>query len=217
MQDGETGKVACDHYNRYVDAVKLMARLGVDAYRFSIAWPRGIPEGHGRVNQAGLDFYSRLVNERFSWGIEPFVTLYHWDLPQSLQGKGRWLNRDSVKWFKEFTITAANHLSDRVKFWISLNEPWVVSYLGHMWGRYAPGIKDPTTAIQVSHNLLISHGDAVSVLRDISEDVQVGIALNLTLSYLATRSDKDQQAASRIDGFWNRRYFVQGLMMGANK
>lgn len=137
--NGDTGDVACDHYHRYPEDVALLRDLGVDSYRFSIAWPRIVPDGSGAVNPKGLDFYSRLVDELLAAGIEPAATLYHWDLPQALEDRGGWRVRETAERFAEYTAVVAEHLSDRVPRWITLNEPWCSSFLGYSIGRHAPG------------------------------------------------------------------------------
>ena len=144
--NGDTGDVADDHYHRWPQDVALMQSLGLKAYRFSIAWPRIIPDGIGAVNDAGLDFYDRLVDGLLAAGIEPFVTLYHWDLPQALQDRGGWPNRDSAAWFADYTAVVSRRLGDRVHNWITLNEPWVSAFVGYMMGMHAPGIRDPKDA-----------------------------------------------------------------------
>lgn len=155
--DGSTGDVACDHYRRWREDIALMKELNVKAYRFSIAWTRIIPQGAGPVNPKGLDFYDRLVDGLLEAGIKPFVTLYHWDLPQALQDIGGWANRDVAYYFADYAAAVAHRLGDRVKHWMTHNEPWVVSWVGYGWGHHAPGIKNPKVALQVAHHLLLSH------------------------------------------------------------
>ena len=166
VQDGDRGGIACDSYHRYQDDIKLMKAISLNAYRFSIAWSRIFPQGKGQINQRGLDFYERVVDELLDSGIEPFVTLYHWDLPQALQEEGGWANKDTVGYFKDYAEEVSKKLGDRVHFWITHNEPWVVSFLGHHSGIHAPGIKNLSTALKVSHHLLLSHGETVAVIRD---------------------------------------------------
>src|SRR3989337_2679498 len=149
--NGDTGDVACDHYHRYKEDVALMKELGLKSYRFSIAWPRVFPQGKGAVNQKGLDFYSRLVDELLAAGIAPFPTLSHWDLPQALQDEGGWGNRDVAQYFADYCATVVNHLGDRVKSWIIFNEPFVFTVLGYMAGYHAPGLRDPSTALKTTH------------------------------------------------------------------
>ena len=204
VTNGDTGDIADDHYHRWQDDVALMKSLGLKAYRFSISWPRVLPDGEGAVNERGLDFYDRLVDALFEAGIQPFVTLYHWDLPQALQEKGGWGNRAIVDRFARYTEVVAQRLGDRVKNWITLNEPHVFAYVGHYFGRHAPGLHSLPTANQVAHNALISHGRAVAVLRALWPDAQAGITLNLSLSYPASSMPADQQAARVGNGHLNR-------------
>ena len=156
--NGDTGDAADDHYHRWQDDIGLIKALGLKAYRFSIAWPRVLPEGTGAVSEPGLDFYDRLVDGLLAAGVQPFVTLYHWDLPQALQEKGGWADRSIIEAFARYTEVVAERLGDRVKHWITLNEPHVFAYAGHYWGRHAPGIRHLPTANQVAHNSLVAHG-----------------------------------------------------------
>ncbi len=165
VDNGDTGDVACDHYHRWRDDVALMKELGLKAYRFSVAWPRILPDGRGEVNQTGLDFYSQLVDALLEVGIEPFITLYHWDLPQILQDEGGWPVRGIVDAFIEYTDVVSRALGDRVKKWITLNEPWVSAFVGYSMGHHAPGHTNQDEAIAASHHLLLSHGRAVPVIR----------------------------------------------------
>jgi beta-glucosidase len=203
--NGDTGNVACDHYHRYAEDVELMKKLGLQTYRFSIAWPRIYPLGKGKVNKAGLEFYSRLVDRLLDAGILPFVTLYHWDLPQALQEIGGWPNRDVAYYFRDYAVTVAEVLGDRVKHWITHNEPWVTAVLGYQMGIHAPGVKDNAASVLAAHNLMLSHGEAVRALRQvIGEDAQLGITLNFSPAYPATDSAEDAAAARKADGFSNR-------------
>ena len=214
--NGDSGLVACDHYHRYGEDVALMRELGVKAYRFSIAWPRILPDGRGQVNPAGLDFYDRLVDTLLDAGIEPFVTLYHWDLPQALQDEiGGWGSRETSYAFANYADIVSRHLGDRVQNWITLNEPYVSTFMGHEMGRMAPGLKDPRLAWQVSHHLLLGHGLAVPILRANSgPQARVGITLNLTPMYAATASAEDQSAAQLVDGKLNR-WFLDPVFKGS--
>lgn len=209
IADGATGDVACDHYHRYRDDVALMRELNLNAYRFSIAWPRILPEGTGAVNQAGLDFYSRLLDTLLEAGITPLVTLYHWDLPQVLQDRGGWANRATADAFADYVDVVTRALGDRVPMWITHNEPWCTAFLGYQMGIFAPGIKDMKTALQVSHHLLLSHGLAVPVIRANAPQAKVGIAPNYTPAYPPPGSDKpeDVEAARIFDGHFNRWFF----------
>ncbi|MEO8972603.1 MAG: GH1 family beta-glucosidase [Ktedonobacteraceae bacterium] len=213
---GETGDIACDHYHRYPQDIQLMQELGLRNYRFSIAWPRILPNGRGQVNAAGLDFYERLVDALLSAGIEPFVTLYHWDLPQALQDEvGGWGSRETSHAFANYADVVSRRLGDRVKYWITLNEPWVSSFVGNEMGVHAPGIQDSRTAWQVSHNLLLGHGLAVPILRaNGTPDTRVGITLVLTPVEPATDSPEDQQLAVAADCKSNR-WFLDPIFRGS--
>lgn len=208
--NGDTGDVACDHYHRWQDDIQLMRELGLQAYRFSVAWPRILPEGRGRINEAGLAFYDRLVDGLLEAGITPWVTLYHWDLPQALDDAGGWTNRATVDAFAEYTEIVTQRLGDRVKHWITLNEPWCSSFLSYYIGEHAPGHKNFPEALQAVHTLLLAHGQAVPIVRRNSPDAQVGITLNLSQAYPATESPADQAAAWRYDGYFNR-WFLDPL------
>ncbi|HOG46796.1 MAG TPA: GH1 family beta-glucosidase [Anaerolineae bacterium] len=214
-ENGDTGDVASDHYHRWRQDVGLMKELGLNAYRFSIAWPRIIPDGSGAANQAGLDFYDRLVDALLAAGIEPFPTLYHWDLPEALYDKGGWLNRDAAGWFADYAAVVSSRLGDRVRRWITHNEPFVAAFEGYALGSHAPGLNDPKAALQVAHHLLLSHGRAVPILRQNSEaGAQVGIALNLSWVDPASERQADVEAAQRFDGLLNR-LFLDPLFRGA--
>ncbi len=203
--DGSNGDVACDHYHRWEDDIALMQSMGLDAYRFSIAWPRILPDGTGAVNQAGLDFYSRLVDGLLEAGIKPFATLYHWDLPQALQDRGGWPERATAEAFAEYADVISRHLGDRVKNWITHNEPWCVSFLSHQIGEHAPGWKDNwPAALHAAHHVLLSHGMAVPLIRANSADSEVGITLNFSWIEAASRSAADLTAANWADGYSNR-------------
>ncbi|MBZ0310033.1 MAG: beta-glucosidase [Anaerolineae bacterium] len=214
VTNNEHGDVACDHYHRYQEDVALMKDLGIQAYRFSIAWPRVMPEGIGRVNEPGLDFYNRLVDELLAAGIRPFVTLYHWDLPQALQDKGGWANRDILGWFSDYTALMAKTLGDRVKDWMTINEPFVVSFVGHHQGRHAPGIRHLPTAIKVAHHELLAHGKAVPIIREQVPGASVGIVLDYGPAYPASDSEQDKDAARRWDGYHNR-WFLDPIFKGS--
>ncbi|MEO8612029.1 MAG: GH1 family beta-glucosidase [Chloroflexota bacterium] len=214
VQDGDNGDVACDHLHLYKEDVKLMADLGVQAYRFSVAWPRVIPEGTGRINEQGLDFYDKLVDELLKYGIQPWLTLNHWDFPQALQLKGGWANPDSVKWFAEYTDVMTRSLGDRVLGWITHNEPWCVSILSNLLGIHAPGLNDPPTAYRVAHHLNLSHGAAMGVIRQNCPGVPAGITLNLSPAVPASDSPEDAQAAQFFDGSFNR-WFLDPIFKGS--
>lgn len=211
VQDGDTGDMACDHYHRWEDDLKMIKALGLKAYRFSAAWPRVLPSGSGSVSEAGLDFYSRLVDGLLKLDIEPYVTLYHWDLPQKLQDKGGWPARGVVDAFVEYTDIVTRALGDRVKNWITLNEPWVSAFVGYKDGRHAPGHFSLDEALAASHHLLLSHGMAVPVIRSNSRGANVGITLNLSPQYPASPSIADRVAATANDGYLNR-WFLDPLV-----
>ena len=210
IEDGSTGDVACDHYHRWREDVALMKEMGLHAYRFSIAWPRVLPEGRGRANPAGLDFYSRLVDALLEVGIEPFVTLYHWALPQVLQDQGGWPARDSAEAFVEYADLVSRRLGDRVKYWMTFNEPYVSALIGYLEGRHAPGHTDLDEALAAAHHLLLAHGWAVPVIRRNSPEAGVGIVLNLSGQVPASPSAADRAAAWRHDGIVNR-WFLDPL------
>ena len=214
VRNGDTGEVACDFYHRYRDDVALMRELGLDAFRFSIAWPRVLPEGRGRVNDAGLDFYDRLVDELLANEIEPFVTLFHWDTPQALEDEGGWPARSTAEAFVEYAEVVAARLGDRVRHWITHNEPWVYAWIGHSWGQHAPGRTSESDAVAAAHHLLLSHGWAAEAIRRVARDSQVGITLNLAHSYPASDTPEDEAAAWHVDGEGNR-WFLDPLFRGS--
>jgi beta-glucosidase len=205
MVNGDTGDVACDHYHRYAEDVSLMRELGLGTYRFSISWSRVLPNGTGRVNQAGLDFYKRLVDELQNAGIRPMATLYHWDLPAALDDRGGWLNRDVADWFAEYANVVFNALDDRVELWATLNEPWVVVDGGYLHGALAPGHRNLFEAPVASHNLLRAHGRAVEAYGANGKH-QIGIVVNLEPKYAASDSAEDRAANERADAYMNRHY-----------
>lgn len=213
VSDGSTGDVACDHYRLWREDVALMRELGLDAYRFSISWPRVVPEGRGPVNQAGLDFYDRLTDGLLEAGIVPFVTLYHWDLPQGLQDQGGWADRDTAQHFATYTGAVVNRLADRVANWITINEPAVVAYNGHLWGEHAPGMRSLRLAYAAAHNVLRAHGLAMQVIRAAAPGIQAGITLNLTPMHPASDRNEDEEATRLADGFQNRR-FLDPVLLG---
>ena len=200
IEDGSNANVACDHYHRYADDIALMASLGVGAYRFSVAWPRILPAGHGAVNTAGLDFYDRLVDSLLAAGVAPWITLYHWDLPQVLEDAGGWTNRLTVDAYVELADAVSERLGDRVAHWITHNEPWCVSVLGHAQGAHAPGKRSWPDALAASHHLLLSHGRAAPVIRSNAPQSRVGITLNVSECEPASPSEADQIAARQFDG-----------------
>ncbi|HEU4959225.1 MAG TPA: GH1 family beta-glucosidase [Sphingomonas sp.] len=207
---GDTGDVACDHYRRWREDVALMKALGLKAYRFSIAWGRVLPEGTGRVNAAGLDFYERLVDELLANGIEPLATLYHWDLPAALDDKGGWLNRDSADWFADYGRVLFERLDGRVKKWVTLNEPWVVTDGGYLHGALAPGHRNMFEAPIASHNLMRAHGAAVQAYRA-SGAHEIGLVVNIEPKYAASDSPEDQAARARAEAYMNRQYLEPAI------
>jgi beta-glucosidase len=213
VRNGDTGDVACDHYNRWPEDLALLSDLGIRAYRFSIAWPRVVPDGCGAPNQRGLDFYRRLVEGLRERGIAPFATLYHWDLPQALQDRGGWVNRDCAAWFAEYAATCFESLGDVVDRWITINEPWVVSVLGHGLGIKAPGHRDWREALVVGHHTLVAHGLAVRALRSSRPDSEVGITLDFTPADPASDDPRDVAAAARENGHKNR-WFPEAVLRG---
>ena len=211
---GETGAVAVDHYHRWSDDVDLMADLGLGAYRFSIAWPRVQPDGRGSGNAAGIAFYDQLVDRLLEKGITPWATLYHWDLPESLEQAGGWPVRETAEHFADYTTIIAEALGDRVKHWITLNEPWCAAYLGYASGIHAPGRTEPAAAVAASHHLLLGHGLAVDRLREAVADVQVGVTLNLYPVTPIDDSGRHDEAVRRIDGLMNR-WFLDPVLKGS--
>jgi beta-glucosidase len=205
-RNGDTGEPGCDHYNRFKTDLDLMKEMNLEAYRFSTSWSRVLPTGRGAVNEKGMGFYERLVDGLLERDITPWLTLYHWDLPQALEDKGGWVARDTVHAFEEYTQVMSERLGDRVKHWITHNEPWCTAYLGYQTGYFAPGIKDIKQAIQVSHHLLLSHGLSVPIIRANSQNAKAGITLNLSPIHALTDSSEDLAAAKRLDGTSNRWY-----------
>ena len=205
-RNGDTGEPGCDHYNRLESDLDLMKELNLEAYRFSVSWSRVLPSGRGRVNQKGLSFYERLVDGLLERNITPWLTLYHWDLPQALEDAGGWSARDTVFAFEEYAHVLSECLGDRVKHWITHNEPWCAAYLGYQTGYFAPGVQDTKRAVQASHHLLLSHGLSVPIIRSNSSDAKVGITLNLWPVHAATDSSEDLAAAKRLDALNNRWY-----------
>jgi len=211
VKEGHTGEVACDHYHRWPEDFDIAKQLGVNAYRFSIAWPRIFNyEKSSSPNVAGLDFYDRLVDGMLARGLEPWATLYHWDLPQHLQDQGGWANRTTVEAFVNYTDAITRRLGDRIQHWITHNEPWCTAFLGNKEGCHAPGLKDFKVALQVSHHLLVSHGLAIPVIRQNSPNAKVGAALSLHPLSPASASAEDLAATLRHDGLRNR-WFLDPL------
>ena len=210
----DNGDVACDHYHRYRDDVALMSGLGIQTYRFSTSWARVCPDG-GPANPKGLDFYSRLVDELLNANIHPWLTLYHWDLPQALEEKGGWPNRDTAHRFLDYATAVFESLGDRVTSWTTLNEPWCSSFLSYTGGEHAPGRQDPTAGLAAAHHLLLGHGLVVDELRRRDPELNLGITLNLTVADPVDPADEgDLDAARRIDGQFNR-FFLDPIFRGA--
>lgn len=208
IKNGDTGDRACDHYHLWRDDIGLLKNLGVNAYRFSISWPRIFPTGKGNEpNQIGLDFYSRLVDALLENQITPFITLNHWDIPQGLEDSGGWPERDIVHEFVKYSYHVSRHLGDRVKHWITHNEPWCVSYIGYIGGHKPPGLKNNwVKSLAAAHHLLLSHGMAIPEIRNNSKQSDVGITLNLNTAIPASGSTYDEDACRFYDGQFNRLY-----------
>ena len=209
----DTGDVACDHYHRYEEDVTLMKNLRLNAYRFSTSWPRVMPNGIGATNEQGLDFYDRLVDTLLEAEIRPFLTLYHWDLPQALQDKGGWANRDIVNWFSDYTELMTKRLGDGVKNWITFNEPKVIAFVAHHQGRHAPAMQDMPTALKVGHHLLLSHAAGVPIIRENVADANVGMTMDLHYYESASDKPEDIAAAERLDALYFR-WFLDPLIHG---
>ena len=213
IMNGDNGDVACDQYHRYRDDVAIMKELNQRAYRFSIAWSRVIPDGKGAVNQKGLDYYSRLVDELLANGIQPFPTLYHWDLPQALQDEGGWTDRAIIPHFARYAETMVNALGDRVKSWMVFNEPAVFTHLAYLTGTHAPGIRDPRLAMQSSHVVNLAQGEAMRAMRATGMIDDVGSAYSMSAVYPASDDPADLAAAERLHGFSND-WFLRPVMRG---
>jgi beta-glucosidase len=210
IADGSDGAIACDHYHRWPEDIELMKRLGLDSYRFSVAWPRIFPSGRFDVNEAGLDFYDRLVDGLLAADIAPMVTLYHWDLPQALEDEGGWTSRGIVDAFTAYVDVVTDRLGDRVRQFITHNEPWCISVLGYAEGLHAPGRRDWNAALAAAHHVLLSHGLAVPIIRQNAPDAEVGITLNLAPVQAASTSEADEEACREFDGQFNR-WFLDPL------
>jgi beta-glucosidase len=212
---GDTGDVACDHYRRLDGDLDLIATLGLKAYRFSVAWPRVQPEGWGPANPEGLRFYHRLVEGLLERGVVPLATLYHWDLPQSLQDRGGWAERDTASRFADYAEVVAGALGDVVPIWITHNEPWVAAFLGYGTGVHAPGIRHMATAFRAAHHLLLSHGLGMDAIRSVApSSTQAAIALNLYRVDAQSDEPGDVEAARRMDG-WQNRWFLDAVLTGS--
>jgi beta-glucosidase len=220
IADGTTGDVACDHYHRYPEDVRLLAALGARGYRFSISWSRVLPTGTGASNQAGLDFYDRLVDALLGAGVQPLVNLFHWDLPQALQDRGGFAHPEVVGWFADYTALVASRLGDRVKDWMTFNEPAVFAFIGHADGIHAPGLRDWPTAIRVADNELRAHAAAARAIRALVPDARIGVAIDVNQVAPATGSERDRLAAAAwsaardawfLDPLFGRGYPAHGI------
>jgi len=214
VHNGDTGDRAVDHYHRYEQDVALMAQLGLRAYRFSVAWPRIQPDGRGPANQHGLDYYRRLVDCLLDHDVEPWLTLYHWDLPQALQDAGGWPRRDTAERFADYAALVYEALHDRVRIWTTMNEPWCSAFLGYGSGRLAPGVQDPHQAVRAAHHLMLGHGRAIAALRAIDAGNQLGITLDFNPAMPASGDPADVEMATRVDGLRNR-IFLDAILRGA--
>jgi len=213
VRAGETGEIACDFYHRFPDDVRLMRELGVDAFRFSVAWPRVLPDGRGRINQAGLDFYDRLVDALLEAEIRPFANLFHWDLPQPLEDDGGWPVRATAEAFAAYAEVVADRLGDRVHDWLTHNEPFCTAWLGYGLGVHAPGRRSVADALAAAHHVLLSHGWTVDVLRRSAPEAEIGIALDSRPIHPAGAAPADAEAARHVDGVTNR-WFFDALLRG---
>jgi len=212
VKNADDGRIATDHYNRWPEDLDIIRDGGFEGYRFSLAWPRLIPEGTGAVNQAGLDFYDRLIDGMLERGIKPFATLYHWDLPSALQDKGGWMNRDIAGWFGDYAALVARNFGDRLTATATINEPWCVAYLSHFLGVHAPGYRDVRAAARAMHHVLLAHGTGIDALR--AEGAKnLGIVLNLEKSEALTDSDEDKLAMDYGDAIFNR-WYLGGVFKG---
>ena len=211
--NGDTGDIACDHYNRWKDDVALMSELGLQAYRFSISWSRILPQGTGAINEAGLDWYERLVDALLAAHIMPNATLFHWDLPAALDDRGGWLNRDVADWFGDYAAAVFNRLGDRIPMWATLNEPWVVTDGGYLHGALAPGHRNLFEAPIATHNLMRAHGRGVQAFRAEARKGQIGLVVNLEPKDPASDSQLDAAAAQRGDAYMNRQ-FLDPVFLG---
>ncbi len=206
VANDDTGDVACDHYHRWESDLDLMASLGLEGYRFSIGWSRVMPNGSGPANETGLAFYERIVDGLLERGIKPFITLNHWDLPQALEESGGWRSPATIDAFTEYAVAVVERLGDRVLHWSTHNEPWVISWLGHMMGTHAPGRRSLAEALTAAHHLLLSHGRAIRALRALAPELQLGIVVNLDHKVPASQHRADIAAARLEDGRMNRWY-----------
>jgi beta-glucosidase len=203
IANSDTGEIACDHYHRYLEDIDLMRELGVSAYRFSVAWPRVLPQGRGAVNERGLAFYDRLIDAVTDAGIEPWLCLYHWDLPQALDDLGGWTSRDCVGWFADYAALIARRFGDRVRHFATFNEPSVFSLLGYCMGGQAPGVASHSLLLRTIHHVNLAHGGAIDVLRANVGEASLGIIHNYQPCLPASDSPQDAAAARTLDAYWN--------------
>jgi len=215
IDDGSNATVACDSYHRWEEDLDLVVQLGLNAYRFSVAWPRVVPAGRGPVNQVGLDYYDRLVDGLLARGVRPFLTLYHWDLPQVLQEQGGWTVRDTAYAFADYAEAVARRLGDRVEAYATLNEPWCSAFLAHQLGEHAPGERDPARAQAAVHHLLLGHGLAMERLRAAAPGSAHGVVLNFTPAYPADPDDPEHREAARRHDVANHQVFLEPLLRGS--
>jgi beta-glucosidase len=214
VANSEDGSVACDHYHRFPEDIQIMKQLGVSTYRFSIAWPRLFPMGDEVREERGFDFYNRLINELLANGIKPLPTLYHWDLPQPLQEKGGWANRETVEAFKKYSVAAVEEFGDRVQEWLTLNEPWCVTWLGYMNGVHAPGVKNLDHALAAAHHTALAHAEATRAMREVRDDLQIGLALNMTNYRLEDELDPELAELGDLMDAQLNRWWIDAFLNG---
>lgn len=212
--NGDTGDIAADHYNRFKEDVAIMRELGIEGYRFSLAWPRLLPQGTGKIQPQGFDFYNRLIDELLENGIEPLITAYHWDLPQVLQDKGGWANREIVEEFENYSTHIATAFGDRVKDWITINEPWCVSWLGYMSGVHAPGVKNRRDALAAAHHTAMAHAASTRVIKNLVPQAKVGITVNMTNVRYPSDANEDTLKVSRLMDAHLNRWWIDAYLTG---
>jgi beta-glucosidase len=213
IERGENGDIACNNYHLYKKDIEIMKELGIKAYRFSISWTRIYPEGKGKVNQKGIDHYSKLINTLLKNGIEPWITLYHWDLPQKLEDEGGWPSRETVSYFEDYAYTVSKKFCDRVKYWITINEPWCVSYLGYRDGIHAPGRKDKKSALSTAYNTLLAHGRGYNAIKSNSPDAKVGITNVSYNPFCLIRDERAERIIKRLNAE-NNAIFLDPVVLG---
>jgi len=215
VANSEDGLTACDHYHRYAEDIQIMKQLGVTTYRFSMAWPRMFPKGDSVREERGFDFYDRLINELLANGIKPLPTLYHWDLPQALQDKGGWANRETVDAFAKYAAAAVEAFGDRVTEWLTLNEPWCVTWLGYMNGVHAPGVKNLDHALAAAHHTALAHAEATRAMRAVRSDLRIGLALNMTTYRIEDETDKDLAELGELMDAQLNRWWIEAFLKGS--